>query len=473
MLKREHAVLILVALFIGGYLYGRMSAPEPGPVTAAVPAAVAPEAVAETPASPAPAIASATPPSPAPANAAPTSAPQNPAPQNPAPQNNAPTDPNQVWRVTIHPDDMKKGPDSALVKVVVFGAFGNQETADFAPVLDDIVKTYGDKIQLRFKHKAVPLPHPDSIMASEAALAAGAQGKFWPFFDKAMKTNAIGRASLESIAQDLGCDMARFKKDLDSEKYRGQVMRDSLVAGEVAANTYPNALVNGVRLNTPKTGERLKTLIDEQLVKAQAKVKAGTPVAQLYETLIKEGKVFDQTAGPAIKVATEGSPFLGSKTAKVEVEVYEDFQCPFCAKIAPSIHEFAKRFPNDVRIVYKHMPLDIHDHAKLAAEASMAAMAQGKFWEYHDILFANQQALDRPDLEKYAGQAGLDVARFKKDLDAGVGKALIARDTQEGQSNGVSGTPSVFINGMKYQGPRGYPPEGLEAVARVYFGLGK
>lgn len=466
MLKREHAIIILLALFIGGYLFGRVTTPAGGGTTAVASAPVAPASVAEaTNPTPAPAVASATPPP------APSPAPSSPPPANPAPS--APADPNQVWRVTIHPDDMKKGPDSALVKVVVFGAFGNQESADFAPVIDDIVKTYGDKIQVRFKHKAVPLPHPDSILASEASLAAGAQGKFWPFFDKAMKTNAVGRASLESIAQELGCDMARFKKDLDSEKYRGQVMRDSLVAGEVAANTYPNALVNGVRLNAPKTGERLKKLIDEQMVKAQEKVKAGTPVAQLYDSLIKEGKVFDQTAGPAIKVATEGSPILGSKTAKVEVEVYEDFQCPFCAKIAPSIHEFAKRFPNDVRIVYKHMPLDIHDHAKLAAEASMAAMAQGKFWEYHDLLFANQQSLERADLEKYAQQAGLDVEKFKKDLDAGVGRSIITRDSQEGAANGVSGTPSVFINGMKYQGPRGYPPEGLEAVARVYFGLGK
>ncbi len=465
MLKREHAVIILVALFIVGYLYGRVSQPSMAPVAAD---AATPSSIGETPA---PAVASATPshePSPAPASPPPS----NPAPA-PAAQNNAPADPNQVWRVAIHPDDAKKGPDSALVKVVVFGAFGNQETVDFAPVIEDVIKTYGDKVQVRFKHKAVPLPHPDSIVSAEAALAAHAQGKFWPFFDKAMKTNAVGRASLESIAQDVGCDMARFKKEMDAEKYRGQVMRDSLVAGEVAANTYPNALVNGVRLNTPKTGERLKKLIDEQLVKAQEKVKSGVAPGALYETLIKDGRLFEQTAGPAVKIDSDGSPFLGSKTAKVEVQVYEDFQCPFCTKIAPSLHAFAKKFPNDVRIVYKHMPLDIHDKAKLAAEASMAAHAQGKFWEYHDILFANQSALDRADLEKYAQQAGLDVAKFKKDLDAGVGKALIARDMQEGQGVGVSGTPTVFINGMKYQGPRGYPPEGLEAVARVYFGLGK
>ena len=101
----------------------------------------------------------------------------------------------------------------------------------------------------------------------------------------------------------------------------------------------------------------------------------------------------------------------------------------------------------------------------------MAAHAQGKFWEYHDILFANQSALDSPNLETYAQQAGLDVAKFKADLAKGVGRDIIARDAKEGQAAGVSGTPSVFINGLKYQGPKGYPPEGLEAVARAYLGL--
>ena len=134
--------------------------------------------------------------------------------------------------------------------------------------------------------------------------------------------------------------------------------------------------------------------------------------------------------------------------------------------------DFQKHFPNDVRFVYKLFPLtSIHDKAQLAAEAALAAGAQGKFWEYHDLLYANQQALDRPSLEKYAEQLGLDLARFKKELDDGTHKAKIARDTQDAQAAGIGGTPSIYLNGRKYQGPRGYPAEGLEAVARQYLGL--
>ena len=460
-MKREQAIILLVALFVGGYMLGRATARKADAGAAVAPVAVAagsPSADSGTPASPSPASATSGPTSSEPPTPAPTPA--------PAAAPSAPSDPNQIWRVTTHADDAKVGPDTAPVRVVVFGAFGNMESSEFAPAIHQAAKEFGNKVQIRFKHKVIPAPHPDAVMAAEASAAANAQGNFWPFFDKLMPNTAIDRGGIEAAAKAAGLDMARFTKELDGGKYRGQVLRDSLLTNEVAAHSYPNILVNGVRLKT-KTFEGLKALIEDQARK-QASAGAG---GKKYEDIVKEGKTFEQMGGPAAKFDIDGSPILGRKEAKIEVAVFEDFQCPFCSKIAPSMKDFQKRFPNDVKIVYKHMPLDIHAEAQIAAQASMAAMVQGKFWEYHDILYNNQQALTRPDLEKYAEQAGLDVAKFKKDLDSGVGKGVISRDMREGQNAGASGTPSVFINGMKYQGPRGYPPEGLEAVARVHFGL--
>ncbi len=457
-MKRDHALIVLLALVIAGYVGGRISTRHatqaPG---VAADAAAAQTVTAQAPTTSEPTSAAA--PSAMPAPSAPTAAPS------------APADPNQVWRVQIHADDPKLGPDSALVKVVVFSAFGCPECSDFAPAIAKAAKEYGDKVQFRFKQKVIAAPHPDAATAAEASLAANAQGKFWPFHDKLMASQAIDRGTMESVAAGVGLDVARFKKDLDSGKFRGQVLRDSLLANEVAANTFPNILANGVRIKPPKNFDQLKVLIDEQLVKAKSAVASGTPAARLYESTVSTGKFFEQTGGPAVQFQTQGSPVKGNPTAKITVVLFEDFQCPFCSKLSPSIEAFQKRFPNDVKVIYKHMPLTIHDNAQIAAEASMAAAAQGKFWEYHDILFANQQALTQPDLERYAQQAGLDVNKFKADLAAGVGKQLIQRDNNEGGQAGVTGTPSVFINGMRYQGPRGYPPEGLEAVARVYFGL--
>ncbi len=467
-MKREQVFLILILVFVGGYVVGRAShkpATSTGPAAAAAAPASVSSATPTPSAAPTPSPAPSPTPSPAP-SPSPTPSPSTPP--------SAPADPNQIWRAVIHDDDAKKGPDAVNVKVVIFGAFGNQETVDFAPAIDNIVKDFGDKVQIRFKHKVVPMPHPDSIYASEVAAAANAQGKFWPLFDKLIKSASISPSSIESAAKESGVNWDKVKKEVETGKWRMQVLRDSLEASEIAANTYPNIMVNGVRLAAPKTYDRLKPIIEDQLKKSEEQAKSmGKKGVELYQEIVKSGKNFEQMAGPKQTFDTAGSPILGKATAKIQVAVFEDFQCPFCAKVGPSLKEFQKKYPNDVAIVYKHMPLDIHDKAQAAAEASMAALEQGpdKFWAYHDVLYNNQNALDQDNLVKYAEQAGLDGARFKKALESGAGKSVIGRDVGEGQRAGVSGTPSVYINGMKYQGPRGYPPEGLEAVARTYFGL--
>ena len=112
--------------------------------------------------------------------------------------------------------------------------------------------------------------------------------------------------------------------------------------------------------------------------------------------LAASGKSFPQLQPRAASFQTGKSPALGPAPgkAKVEVVVFEDFQCPFCSKIGPSLKSFQARFPKQVRLVFKHMPLrSIHADAQLASEAAAEAQAQGKFWEYHDLLFANQKKL--------------------------------------------------------------------------------
>ncbi len=107
-----------------------------------------------------------------------------------------------------------------------------------------------------------------------------------------------------------------------------------------------------------------------------------------------------------------------------------------------------------VSIVFKHFPLGFHDQAQLAAEASMAAHAQGKFWEFHDVLFQNQKALERSSLENYARQVGLDLDKFKTALDEGVYTERVKEDMAVCQKAGVRGTPTIFVNGRKYEGER-------------------
>ena len=145
-----------------------------------------------------------------------------------------------------------------------------------------------------------------------------------------------------------------------------------------------------------------------------------------------------------------GSPAaLGPETAKVTVVEFSDFQCPYCAQAHQTVHQLRERYQDQVRIIFRHFPLAFHEHARLAAQAALAAHAQGKFWAFHDRLFEHQNALDRKSLEGYAQDLGLDVAAFKKGLDDNSFDAQLEADVSLGKSVRVDGTPTMFINGRR------------------------
>ena len=155
---------------------------------------------------------------------------------------------------------------------------------------------------------------------------------------------------------------------------------------------------------------------------------------------------------------------LGSAQAPVTIVEYGDFECPACKLAYPAVKLLIKTFGSAVRFAYRHFPLvEVHPHAELAAEAAEAAGAQGKFWPMHDKLFDNQTALDRPSLEKYAQELGLNMSKFKADLDSAKFKSTIESTTKEGTTVGVNGTPAVFINGRKISGA--YPFETFKKIA--------
>src|SRR5580704_6988582 len=155
------------------------------------------------------------------------------------------------------------------------------------------------------------------------------------------------------------------------------------------------------------------------------------------------------------RVPLEG-PSKGPVTAKVNIVEFSDFQCPFCSRVVPTIEKIEKDYPTQVRIFFRHNPLPFHQNAPLAAEAAVAAEAQGKFWEMHDKMFANQQALDRAGLEKDAQEIGLDMAKFKTALDTHAGKVRVDTDLAAGKQIGVQGTPNFYIDGHNIVGAQPY-----------------
>ncbi|NOK10504.1 thioredoxin domain-containing protein [Corallococcus exercitus] len=151
------------------------------------------------------------------------------------------------------------------------------------------------------------------------------------------------------------------------------------------------------------------------------------------------------------QVAATG-PSKGPEGAPVTIVEFSDFQCPFCSRAIGTVDQVTKTYGDKVRLVFRQFPLDFHKQAQKAAEASLCANDQGKFWEMHDKLFASQQALGVDDLKKYAGELKLDTAKFNSCLDSGEKAATVKADQADGSKVGVSGTPAFFINGIMLSG---------------------
>jgi protein-disulfide isomerase len=141
---------------------------------------------------------------------------------------------------------------------------------------------------------------------------------------------------------------------------------------------------------------------------------------------------------------------------RVEIILYSDFQCPYCQQFSGPFRELQTKGIDGIatKVEFKNFPLSIHSNAQVAHQAAMAAREQGKFWEMHDLLFANQQAVKQDDLLGYAKKLGLNVERFRKDMESDKVKKEIAADVAEGEKRGVNGTPTFFVNGKAYSGTR-------------------
>jgi len=164
---------------------------------------------------------------------------------------------------------------------------------------------------------------------------------------------------------------------------------------------------------------------------------------------------------PVQNISADDDPTRGDANAPVTIIEFTDFQCPACAAMHPVLEEVLKSYGNKVRFVVRDFPLNQHEWARKAAEAANAANAQGKFFEYIDVLFKNQKALDVPSLKKYASQVGLDRARFDAALDRGVYAAEVKKDVEDGETYGVGSTPTIFVNGVQL---RLLSAEGLRAA---------
>jgi protein-disulfide isomerase len=164
-----------------------------------------------------------------------------------------------------------------------------------------------------------------------------------------------------------------------------------------------------------------------------------------------------------VQIAVDGAPFKGSEAAAVTIVEFSDFHCPFCKRVLPTLAQLESRYGDNVKLVFRDYPIDqLHPGARKAHEAARCADEQGKFWAYHDALFANASKTNPEQLKTYAQEVGLDVIAFEQCFSSGKYQTAVQKDVEEGMRAGVTGTPAFFINGRLVSGA-----QPLESFVRV------
>ena len=386
-------------------------------------------------------------------------------------------DPKAVYKVPVG-KSASKGPADALVTIVEFSDFQCPFCGRVNPTIKQIEDEYKKDVRIVFKQNPLPF-HKDAGPAAQVALEARDQNKFWQMHDKLFENQrALAEENLLTYAKEVGLNVAKVKKALESKSHQAEIDADQALARSLGASGTPSFFINGRNLRGAQPFAAFKSVIDEELTKAKAMVEAGTPKAQVYEKIIASGatapKFVDGPSAPAPAAAAPdadkvyaipaapNAPTKGKKGAKVVIQEFSDFQCPFCSRVLPTVKQIEQEYGDKVQIVWRNYPLPFHQDAGPAAEAAMEVFTQGgseKFWAMHDKLFENQRALGRADLEKYAQEiGGINMAKFKAALDNGTHKATIKADQDAITKAGARiGTPSFFINGKLLQGAQPFP----------------
>ncbi|MBM3847529.1 MAG: hypothetical protein FJ405_14755 [Verrucomicrobia bacterium] len=339
-----------------------------------------------------------------------------------------------------HPGhDAQNAPASTEATALVFADFHSPDCAWVNGLLDQLAEAKHLKLQRIFKHAPA---HPDAMPAHEAALAAGAQGKFLAMHDLLFKTPKPVGSTLLSAARSLGLNMEQFESALDDRQYRNVVLRDIAEARALGVTTTPTVYINGTRLGS------LAELQD--LVR-----RASIPPPPKWESLKNENPVFDLL----------GSPASGPEDAPVTLVEFTDFRCGFCRLHSQTLDQLAQIYPGRIRRVFKHYPLSMEGAALLPHAGSMVAFAQGNFWGMHRILMESplgESASDLPDRAKALGLAPDPFVTPTADPQV---MAVIRRDQAEGVQWGIRATPTTFLNGRRLVGRQ--PLEYLAAYVQA------
>lgn len=329
--------------------------------------------------------------------------------------------------VVAHPGhEASATPAPTEVVALIFSDFHSASCAEVNGVLDSWAQSRHLSIQRIFKHAP---SSTEAIAAHEAAMAAGAQGKFLEMHDLLFKQSKPAGSVLLKLAQSLGLDRERFETALDDRQFRNVVAKDIAEARGLGVKSTPTVFLNGTRFDGL---DGLKSL-------ARGSTR---PAAPAWESLPVEN----------LKLDLEGSPSFGSSDAPVTIIEFTDFRCGFCRIHSQVLSELVAAYPDKIRRVFKHYPLENQGPGLLPHLASMVALSQGRFWEMHQAILSEALEQGQPDLHERAMSVGILSDVFQRGMVDPKFRAIVERDEAEGEALGIRATPTTFLNGRRLVG---------------------
>lgn len=352
-------------------------------------------------------------------------------------------------------DSPVRGRADALVTVTLWDDVASSSARAFAPVLRDTLAAFGDDVRLVWKH--FPTSSEGNV-AHEALAAAAAQRRFWPLYDElaAHPPKRFDASAIAAAARRAGLDLPSFRQALAQRTGRPAVAADVAEGARLGVAHPPALFIDGVPLERIDLAELRRRIAFEQR-RATALVRAGVPRDRLFATITRDGLIapaVDPAEDRVYDVDAKSGFSDGPATAPVTLVELADFECYYCRAMESTLRRVRSVYGDRVRIVWKNYPLEAHEHAELAAEAAMAAGAQGQFWPMHDRLLAATQ-LDRASIDSIAHEIGLDMDRFRRALDGEEFKPAVAVDAAEGDRlfpDDGPATPTIFVNGRAIVG---------------------
>lgn len=367
----------------------------------------------------------------------------------------------KIERVPIG-DSPARGADDAPVTIVELSELGCPFCARAASLMKVLEARFGK--DLRFVWKTTGrTTKPELALATELALAANAEHKFWELHDRFATASDLDEAKVRSVAQELGLDVDAL---LASGRGRAMVAADRTLADKLELTETPAYFINGERVGMLESASVLERMVETARANANKMIAAGVPAKDVYDAITAGGQERPfarrdvrpppQSDARQQLARVPDAPVKGALDPRVTIVEFSDFASPFCGRANAALDKALEDYPNDVAIQFRFAPVSQNERAVPAAKAAIAAHQQQKFWAYHDLLFASPGTLSDDDLKNDAKAIGLQMSKFDLDRQLSAADAIIERDHDEGVRIGVRGTPTIFVNGIPMRGVQTY-----------------